>query len=118
MDAGLAWTIVGSIAGVGALATGVVLGVVQLRQGRAKADAPAAVDQSIRANQDSDVALLPPSATLQPKVMHGQSKEVITKTVPQQIVIGEIPQQPMSFQPRSKLQASFTALYSSNYKYL
>jgi hypothetical protein len=33
MDAGLAWTIVGSVAGVAAVGTVVVFGVLQLRQG-------------------------------------------------------------------------------------
>jgi hypothetical protein len=54
MDAGLAWTIVGSVAGVAAVGTGVVLGVLQLRQGRKNASLPASGDPAQTSGQGNE----------------------------------------------------------------
>jgi transitional endoplasmic reticulum ATPase len=44
MDAGLAWTIVGSAAAVVAIPTGLVIGILQLRQGRKTGETPPPAD--------------------------------------------------------------------------
>jgi len=55
MDAGLAWTIVGSAAAVVAIPAGVVIGVLQLRQGRKATEALSSVDPLV-AVDDHDQA--------------------------------------------------------------
>lgn len=63
MDAGLLWTIVGSAAAVVAIPAGVVIGVLQLRQGGRAASLPSlAAQPDAAADADGDLAglLLPP----------------------------------------------------------
>ena len=92
MDATLAWTIVGSAAGVAAVISGVGFGVAQVRQGRAKtgvtgADGPfAGLADAYVANVTGPVA--------------GPA------SVPGVVLAGEVPQEPPSFQPREDLLAA------------
>jgi tetratricopeptide (TPR) repeat protein len=95
MDAGLAWTIVGSVAGVAAVGTGVVFGILQLRQGREGTAVPA-----------SD-APAPPAepAALQPAGQLSGSADSQLATV----AVGEIPREPPGVQPRADLLAALDA---------
>jgi len=92
MDATLAWTIVGSVAGVAAVISGVGFGVAQVRQGRAKtgmagADGPlAGLADAYVSNVTGPVA--------------GPT------TLPGVVLAGEVPQEPPSFQPREDLLAA------------
>lgn len=54
MDAGLAWTIVGSVAGVAAVAVAVVFGILQFRQERMNAAMPAGGDPLWGSKQTTD----------------------------------------------------------------
>lgn len=73
MDAGLAWTIVGSVAGVAAVASGAVFGVLQLRQGRKNAGDPTFIDRPTGSSQDMAGGVLPPPLGRLPKVIRGRS---------------------------------------------
>jgi len=92
MDPTLAWTIVGSVAGVAAVISGVVFGVAQVRQGRAKtgmtgADGPfAGLADAYVFNVTGPVAGL--------------------TNLPGVVLAGEVPQEPPSFQPREDLLAA------------
>jgi len=92
MDATLTWTIVGSVAGVAAVISGVVFGVAQVRQGRAKTGVAAAGDPlaSLAASYLSDVT----GPVAGPGAVHGV------------VVAGEVPQEPPAFQPREDLLAA------------
>jgi tetratricopeptide (TPR) repeat protein len=90
MDATLAWTVVGSVAGVAAVISGVGFGVAQVRQGRAKA-AVAAADGPLAGLADAY-----------------QSNVAGPGAVPGVVLAGEVPQEPPSFQPREDLLAALS----------
>ena len=92
MDATLAWTIVGSLAGVAAVISGVGFGVVQLRQGRAKTGVGPA-DDSLAGLADAYV-----SNVTGPMAGPGAGSGVV--------LAGEVPQEPPAFQPREDLLAA------------
>src|ERR1039457_4622434 len=72
MDAGLAWTVVGSIAGVAAVVAGVVFGVLQLWQGRGNSRALADDDPLAGADRETARVLLPPPVGRLPEVVRGR----------------------------------------------
>ena len=84
MDATLAWTVVGAVAAVG----GVVVGVVQVRQGRVKTGAAAA--DGLAEEYQSNV--------IGPVAGPGAPLGVVR--------VGEVPQEPSAFQPREDLLAA------------
>ena len=92
MDATLAWTIVGSVAGVAAVVSGVGFGVAQVRQGRAKTGV-AGADGPLAGLADAYV-----SSVTGP--VAGPT------TLPGVVLAGEVPQEPPSFQPREDLIAA------------
>jgi tetratricopeptide (TPR) repeat protein len=90
MDAGLAWTIVGSVAGAVALPAGVVIGVLQLRQSR----------------KDSDVVPAPVAAGGLSVARRPAAYDAVAAGL---VVAGEIPQQPLGWQARHGLMAALEA---------
>jgi tetratricopeptide (TPR) repeat protein len=92
MDATLAWTIVGSVAGVAAVISGVGFGVAQVRQARARTGVGAAD------------GLLPGLADAYVSNVTGHVAG--PATVPGVVLAGEVPQEPPSFQPREDLIAA------------
>ena len=91
MDATLAWTIVGSVAGVAAVISGVGFGVAQVRQGRAKTGVGGADG---------------PLAGLADAYVSNVTGPVAGPTsLPGVVLAGEVPQEPPSFQPREDLLA-------------
>jgi hypothetical protein len=81
MDAGLAWTIAGSVAGVIAIPSAVVIGVMQLRQAR------------------KDSGAIPPSV-FQPGLLAASQPSAPPEHAARLVVVGEIPQEPPGWQPR------------------
>jgi tetratricopeptide (TPR) repeat protein len=89
MDATLAWTIVGSVAGVAAVVSGVGFGVAQVRQARAKTGV-GGTDGPLAGLADAYVSNVTGPAA-------GPA------TMPGVVLAGEVPQEPPSFQPRENL---------------
>ena len=92
MDATLAWTIVGSAAGVAAVISGVGFGVAQVRQGRAKTGV-AGADGPLAGLADAYVTNVT-GPVAGPASVAGM------------VLAGEVPQEPLSFQPREDLLAA------------
>ena len=92
MDATLAWTIVGSVAGVAGVASAVGFGVAQVRQARAKTGV-AGADGPLPGLADAYVSSVT-GPVAGPAAMPGV------------VLAGEVPQEPPSFQPREDLIAA------------
>src|SRR5215469_4436606 len=101
MDAGLAWTIVGSIAGVTAVGTGVMFGVLQLRQGRKSAALPAGGQAVLPGGGDEQGI---PFIKAYIEDLH-----VASPPVTGSFVVGEVPQRAPAFLPRADLLAALGA---------
>ena len=95
MDATLAWTIVGSVAGVAAVISGVGFGIAQVRQGRAKAGVTGA-DGPLAGLADAYVS----------DVSNVTGPVAGPTALPGAALAGEVPQEPPSFQPREDLLAA------------
>jgi hypothetical protein len=89
MDTTLAWTIVGSVAGVAAVVSGVGFGVAQVRQARAKTGV-GGIDGPLPGLADAYQSNVTGPAA-------GPA------TMPGVVLAGEVPQEPPSFQPRENL---------------
>src|ERR1022692_626403 len=117
MDAGLAWTIVGSVAGVAAVAAAVVFGILQLRQARESADLPAGGDLARVSGQASEAAsrgqpVLPGKGNEQVNQFiqtYIKDLHVPSPPVTGSLVVGEIPQRAPAFQFREDLVAALSA---------
>ncbi|HEX4103528.1 MAG TPA: tetratricopeptide repeat protein, partial [Pseudonocardiaceae bacterium] len=117
MDAGLAWTIVGSVAGVAAVGSGAVFGILQLRQGHENAAVPADGDPALTTGQANE--LVPGGQAVRPDQNTDRVGRLIqtyikslqepAPPVAGSLVVGEVPQRAPAFQPRENLTATLDA---------
>ena len=106
MDAGLGWTIVGSVAGVAA----VIIGIVQVRQGRQKRLIPdeAAPREEVPTGQSVQVG--PGNQQVNQYIQtYIEHQQLPAASVRGAIVIGEVPRRAPAFQPREDLLTQLVA---------